>query len=547
MDEIKDYNGYYFSINTNYDNLGAGIIRVSYDVQLNHLQGLNDSILTLWLHNVKINDQTITDLQFISDVKQNTRNTGSFEINYSDGLRDDFVVYSITYEIALDKMDVTVDKSDFKLLVTPYLQSEDGIYNHFLKLNHNKKSHNNLCDLAKIIADAYRVSPSLANKMWNDLWFENRSLKGLQKRYFILVIFENLSRFLGTNDSVELLLMEKYRFNHILEKDGYGIKNVIKKICTYYITNSEYEYMIDALNLYQEINDINDIIPVNNEDLCVIVYGLINPKDNNYGQASQETPANDIEEINISQVEDFCEYLKCHHNSSTMHCLIATYLSCVQKRAIFDSDLIEKCLQAIVKFSFRNTIDLLMIHEEYLSECDINKTLRNAISKNDLFFRHGFDILEERKAWFEAKLVDETVFMGFFEKRKCMLSDFEIDFLINLMLDGRWEKLQECFELVVENGDVCRVGSLISFVSNSVQSYKRKYTHSTLDVGLFKVEMECSAFCGIEYIEIATIDRQNMLKYMDVLKLLCLKLQNDLRDEKNLEEAIQELEEKLKR
>ena len=45
---------------------------------------------------------------------------------------------------------------------------------------------------------------------------------------------------------------------------------------------------------------------------------------------------------------------------------------------------------------------------------------------------------------------------------------------------------------------------------------------------------------------ITLLDRQNMLKYMDVLKRVCLKLQNDSREEKNLKEVIQDLEERLK-
>jgi hypothetical protein len=268
------------------------------------------------------------------------------------------------------------------------------------------------------------------------------------------------------------------KFDGILERDEYRTKAVLKTLCKYYITNSKYEDLINTLNLYQKINSINNITVVNNEELCFIIYSIINPRDNNYGQPSQEVILNNIEEINTNRTMEFCDYLNDYHNRSTLHCLIAAYLSCTENKSILDIDFIRECSCVLTTFSFNNTIDFLIKHERDLDEDEINSILRKVIATHDLFFRHGFDILEDRKSWFELKISNENVFLGFFEKRKCMLSDFEIDFLIQLMLKHRWNKLQECFELVSINGDVCRLGSLMTFISNSVQSYKRKYIYS---------------------------------------------------------------------
>ena len=171
MSDIKEHNGYYLSIRTDCTNLNNGIVKVLYDVKLCHSQGLSNSVITLWLRNAAIDGKVITDLQFISDVKLGEINTGSFEIDCSAQLLNNpLVVYGITFEIVLDNMDATIEVADFKHLITPYPLTEDGVYNYFLKLNHNKKSHNNLIDLSKIMSDAYQVSPALANKMWNNLW-----------------------------------------------------------------------------------------------------------------------------------------------------------------------------------------------------------------------------------------------------------------------------------------------------------------------------------------------------------------------------------------
>ena len=198
------------------------------------------------------------------------------------------------------------DKEDVRL----YELTEEGVYGFFSIMNHNKKSHNNLFDLAKVISDAYFVSPCLANKMWDELWQENKLLKGSQKRYFIHVIFSNLLNLLGINDAVELVLMQSDRLRLILEKDDYGSVKGIKYICQYYLEKNNYDKVIFICSLWQEINNINDTISVNNEWLCSEIYSIIDPANNNSGQLRPGEGLENKNGIDLVSVIGFCNFLE---------------------------------------------------------------------------------------------------------------------------------------------------------------------------------------------------------------------------------------------
>lgn len=184
-----------------------------------------------------------------------------------------------------------------------------------------------------------------------------------------------------------------------------------------------------------------------------------------------------------------------------------------------------------------------------MSEEEVNAILRQGIALHDLYFRHGYDILEDRKMWFENKISNENIFIGFFEKRRCMLSDFEIDFLINLMLKSRWDMLENCFEMIYANGDVCRTGSLLSFISDSVQSFRRKYTYSSVNIedGIFnlKIDIQSSVFCGREYTELSSINQLGLMKFKEVLNRLHVLIPTDSRDSKLLDKYIDELNDRI--
>ena len=547
MSDIKEHNGYYLSIRTDCTNLNNGIVKVLYDVELCHSQELSNSVITLWLRNAAIDGKAITDLQFISDVKLGQSNTGSFEIDCSAQLLNNpLVVYGITFEIVLDKMDTTIEVADFKHLITPYTLTENGIYNYFLKLNHNKKSHNNLIDLSKIISDAYQVSPALANKMWNNLWDENRLLKGLQKRYFIIVIYRNLTTLIGIDNAAALLLMEEYRLKLALEQDFYGTDEVLKGVGTYYIKNAQYNQYINVLNEYQIINNKTEYPVVNDKKLAGIIRSLMECETMTFDKLSHQKIIT-INEFYFGddQLIGWLDYLIHNHLESRFYYLTLAYVSLLKGTPIDNKELVIKCGKIIVEHSFDLAINFLYLHRDALDSAEIDANMRSIISHWGI----RDELIDEKKEWVETILLNPKVFLGFFEMQKGLLSDHVIDFMIKLMVEGRWEQLQECFELVLKHGDLCRIGSLLSFISNTIQSWKRIYTSSTLNVddGPFKIkiEMKHSVFCGIEYTEIASIDKPNMIKYKDLLYKLLNKIPSESRDSQTLSKSIQDLEDRL--
>ena len=547
MSDIKEHNGYYLSIRTDCTNLNNGIVKVLYDVELCHSQELSNSVITLWLRNAAIDGKAITDLQFISDVKLGEINTGSFEIDYSAQLLNNpLVVYGITFEIVLDNMDATIEVAAFKHLITPYPLTEDGVYNYFLKLNHNKKSHNNLIDLSKIMSDAYQVSPALANKMWNNLWDENRLLKGLQKRYFIIVIYRNLTRLMGIDNATALLLMEDDRLELALEQDFYGTDEVLKGVGTYYIKNAQYNQYINVLNEYQIINNKTDYPVVDDKKLAGIIRFLLECETMTFDKLSHQKIIT-VNEFYFGddQLIGWLDYLSHNHFGSRFYYLTLAYVSLLKGTPIDNKELVIKCGKIIVEHSFDLAINFLYLHRDALDSAEIDTNMRSIISHWGI----RDELLDEKKEWVETILLNPKVFLGFFEMQKGLLSDYVIDFMIKLMVEGRWDQLQECFELVLKHGDLCRKGSLLSFISNTIQSWKRIYTSSTLNVddGPFKIkiEMKHSVFCGIEYTEIASIDKPNMIKYKDLLYKLLNKIPSESRDSQTLSKSIQDLEDRL--
>lgn len=517
---------------------------------------LDNSIFLLWVKNIKIDDELISkDLQFVTEFaseKENTftlRKSGNLVIDYPSEIVSNEKMSHLTFELVVDKMESSVDCCNIDIDFVPYKLDEKNLLNIFNVFDHKSKSQNNLENLSEFLSLAYKINPSLANKVWTELWDENCLLEGLQRRYFILAIFKLLVYRLGTIDSVELLLMDDNRLNLILERDYYGIEMVVKNLCIYYIVTTKYQNLMDMLDLYLNVNSITDTEAADYEELCSFAYSAINPKDTNFGQPLQDVVLENIPEIDISKLRGFYDYLNLYYKHTTLNYILASYISSVDKSFSLETDFIKKCVNALPIYSFKNTIDFLIKYEVFFNEDEINSILRKLISTHDLFFRNGFDILEERKSWFISKISNEKVFLGFFEKKRCLFSDFEIDYLIQLMLRNCWDKLFECFELVVENGDSCRLGSLLTFISNTVQSYKKKYRCSKkkIEIGPIKItlDMKYSTFSGEEYTEISTIDKKNMEKYKDLLYGFLSKLPSESREAKSLTESIQDLEERL--
>ena len=131
-----------------------------------------------------------------------------------------------------------------------------SIKKKFNNLKHTNKSYQNLKNLSKIIAEAYKVSPIFSNQLWNILWEENKKLPGMQRRYFILVIYKELTRHMSTVDAISLLLMEKYRLLLILEFDSYGSDDALKDLLGYTILYGKYSCFVDLLDAYKEINNL---------------------------------------------------------------------------------------------------------------------------------------------------------------------------------------------------------------------------------------------------------------------------------------------------
>ena len=167
-----------------------------------------------------------------------------------------------------------------------YQFTPGDIYSYFITMNHNKKSHSNLSELSKVISDAYSVSPLLANKMWSNLWDENRLLKGLQKRYFILVIYQNLLSLLGVDNAIALLLMEKYRLELALDQDYCGTEDVLKAVGKHYIEKYKYQDLMDIYDKYLKVNNINDR-PESNEKICSLICSILAPINKSYDRIAK--------------------------------------------------------------------------------------------------------------------------------------------------------------------------------------------------------------------------------------------------------------------
>ena len=547
MNGTLSYSGQHLIFNINSYSTNNGVLTVYYDTKLINCQDFIGSIMTLWLHNIQIDGAKIEDLKFIDNIDFDCVKEGFFEIDFSKHLQGKNNTFlNLIFEIALDKIDETIDQSKLYFSFNIGEINENSVHQLFANANHKNKSYKNLNDLSQIISKAYSISPTTANEMWNTLWEENRSLQGQQKRYFILVVFRGLMSFLGLNNAVELLLMEEYRLRLILEYDPYGTDDILKNLCKYHISHFKFKLLIDTLNLYQIINNINNINAVNNERLCALVYQVINPTDNTNGQQITDGVLQENNHlIKENEISNFCNYLKDNHCNSTLYYLLLGYETCIKRQTLLKLEDINGCLNALVNFSVIETVEFLVLHEPYVKNSIINGVLRKTIAKHDLFFRHGLDILGNQKQWFETHIFAKEVFLGFFEKRKCMLADFEVEILLRLVEQRNWETLKECFLLIGTNADSCRLGSLLSFISDSIQSYSPKIETSTLNVGIFEVEMEYSVTCGRRYDEFSNLEDRDMKNYRDVL--LCLKtvISDQLRETDKLLKSIIELEEKL--
>lgn len=422
-------------------------------------------------------------------------------------------------------------------------RTEEEIYNSFWLLDHNKKSHSNLRELSNIISEAYQVSPHLANDIWNLLWEENINLNGLQKRYFILQIFLNLQSSLGQKNSVELLLMEEYRLPLIFENDWYGTSKALKIICEFFIFSNKYHLLIEMLNYYQKVN--NKCIEAQDDfDMCMMVYSIINPNDNNYGNICYEDDSVEYFELNdyIYRLDDF---LYEEYPNTLLRYLLLAYTSCLKGAKISDYNTILSCVNAIVPFSFRYTVDFLILHEGELGEKNINSTIRLLISKHDLFLRNGLDVLGKNKSWFISKISNEDVFLAFFERGKCRLADYEINYILQLIQEKKWSKIRQCFEMIVKNGDSCRVGSLLSFISEGVQSFKRNKSYQTINKGLININIETTIVIGEDYNEFSTMNDSDIKEFRNILIDLCGLLSVDAYYNQKLFEEIEKLDKKI--
>lgn len=539
-------------------NVDSDSINISYKAILNNVRILNERVITselddaiflLWIKDVRIDGIPVTALQFLTEFASEKEKTftmtkdGEIKLELPQNLTLVEKVSCLTFEIVVDKVDNTVDSLFVSIDFLPNKLDADKLWAFYLDIDHKSKSLNNLSNLAALISISYNLSPKLANEIWNKIWDENKLLKGLQVRYFILVIFKNLIGGIGISDAVQLLLMENYRLRLILEQDYYGTDDVLKCLGAYFIGRSLYENYIDVLHTYQKINNFAENQVIEDQRLAAILYAIIEPQIITYDKINHKKIVSSNEYfVGNNQLLGFYDFLKNNYYGSRFYYLTSAILSIIRRTLSEDEKSILACFDVLVDYTFYSALNFLYLHRNQLQSIDVDMKMRMLIAKWDL----NYELLEDKKEWVEKLITNPIVSLGFFEIQKGNLSEFAINYMIEMITEEKWDILKECFKLVVTNGDSCRVRSLIGFIYSGAQLYNMEYKTSKTEYGIFSIEIKSSGFCGVEYPQFREFSKKQMSMFLDLLLYLKNQLNSFDREVEDLNKSINMLKRKLR-